>query len=480
MNSPDSYPKESAPEVSPPIPLEERFFQNVDISFLVFFRIYLGAMILFYVWKYLEILPGGETLLEHNFVHPKFHFSYPGFEWVQAWPGIGMTIHFLVIAISALFVLLGVAYRFSIVVLWASFTYVFLIDAAYYQNHYYLISLILFLMMFMPAHRAFSFDAYRHPEIRSNSIPVWTLWILRLQIGIPYFYGGLAKINWDWLNGEPVRTWFLDPQYKKIPDWLKTEEFVQFVSYAGLSFDLLIVPFLLWKRTRLFAYASCVVFHLTNSQLFTIGVFPWFMIGATLIFFEPDWPRRLLSRFNRAQLAEPITGRDATRYPRLTMALLALFAAIQVLAPFRCHLYPGVTAWTTKGDRFAWRMMLWDKYGRMKIHAKQPEIGWEKNIAGPTHLNQFQRIQMMRFPFMVKDYCRFVARQLEEDTGFKNVEVYATVEVSLNGRPRQHLIDPHVDLASLPKSRFGPTPWILPLKETNSDSHSSNASTKQK
>jgi hypothetical protein len=46
--------------------------------------------------------------------------------------------------------------------------------------------------------------------------------------------------------------------------------------------------------------------------------------------------------------------------------------------------------------------------------------------------------------------------------GVRRPEVYADAFAALNGRPRQRLIDPSVDLAAEPGG-LGPWPWILPL-----------------
>ena len=67
-----------------------------------------------------------------------------------------------------------------------AFTYMFLLEQSTYLNHFYMVSLVSFLMIFVPAHRTFSLDATRRPEIRSDTAPVWTLWTLQAQLGIVY------------------------------------------------------------------------------------------------------------------------------------------------------------------------------------------------------------------------------------------------------------------------------------------------------
>jgi hypothetical protein len=62
----------------------------------------------------------------------------------------------------------------------------------------------------------------------------WNLFILKFQVFVVYFFGRIAKINPDWLQGEPLRHW-LDPDELPIIDgWLNFEMWVYFFSYGGL------------------------------------------------------------------------------------------------------------------------------------------------------------------------------------------------------------------------------------------------------
>ena len=188
----------------------------------------------------------------------------------------------------------GLFYRLAAALFFLGITYVFLLDTAMFQNHLYLISLLSFLMIFVPAHRAFSLDAWRRPALGSDTVPAWALWLLRFQIAVPYFYGGLAKLNYDWLvRAQPMTVWMAEGTEGSWGRPLHAAWGPYVLSWGGVLFDLLIVPALLWRRTRIPALLLAVTFHLTNSQLFTIGVFPWLMIAATLLFLEPTWPRRV-------------------------------------------------------------------------------------------------------------------------------------------------------------------------------------------
>ena len=217
------------------------------------------------------------------------------------------------------------------------FTYSFLLDQALYLNHLYLVCLLAFLLSFMPANRAFSIDAWLWPRLRSQTTPAWTIWMLRFQMGVVYFYGGVAKISPDWLRGEPMRTWMARrTEFPLIGQYFREEWAVYFISYGGLLLDLLIVPFLLWRRTRVAAFIVAILFHVMNARMFQIGIFPWLGIAATAMFFPPDWPRRIFNWLGDAKKRKPKkTGESLAAMPRfagIALTFIGLYVAIQILA----------------------------------------------------------------------------------------------------------------------------------------------------
>ena len=278
--------------------LARRGRQPVDGSSSAVFRIAFGlvaltAVIRFFAYDWIDQL----------YVEPAHHFSYVGFEWVRAWPAPWMHLHFAVLAVLALAITLGWRYRASALLFTLGFTYIELIDKTTYLNHYYFISLAGLLLCILPTHRAWSLDAGR---LRSDGVvPRWTVWALRSQVAVLYAFAGLAKLNPDWLlNAAPLRIWL--PQHAGLPQIgpLLDELWVAYaLSWAGAAFYLSVVAWMLWGRSRPIAFVVLIVFHLLTGQLFMMGVFPWMMIAAALIFFAPDWPRRL-QRLRPAKLRE--------------------------------------------------------------------------------------------------------------------------------------------------------------------------------
>ena len=132
-------------------------FEPVDVASLVFFRVAFGLIMLWEVFRYWP-------RIERNYLHPKFHFKYFGFGWVEVLPGDGMYYLYVLLGILACLIVLGLFYRIAAALYFLSLSYVFLLDRTYYLNHIYLICLISFLLIFIPCYRSFSLDALINPK----------------------------------------------------------------------------------------------------------------------------------------------------------------------------------------------------------------------------------------------------------------------------------------------------------------------------
>ena len=452
----------SAPSARPaPHPWVSRFFQPVDAASLAVFRVAFGALML---WHSLQYLLGGR--LQRQYLAPAFHFTFPGFEWVRPGPPEVLWAVFWGLAACAVLIALGVASRAACALFFLGYGYVFLLDPAYYQNHTYLICLLALLLAVVPAHRTLALGTRR--ARRADLVPAWALWLLCFQVAVPYVGGGLAKLNRDWLlRAEPIGLWLREGTEGPFRAAFLGERWAAYgFAWGGVLYDLLIVPALLWRRTRPAAFVVSVVFHLWNSRLFSIGVFPWVMIAGTLLFFPPDWPRRvrLLRRARSQPAAERAVPRPAAGRRRAVLAFLACWVGLQLLLPFRHLLYPGTVDWTEEGHRFGWRMKLRDKRGTLRFVAVDRRTGETHPLdAAQAVLTERQRQMMLHDPDMIREFARFVGEGLA-GTGYGPIEVRAITSISLNARPRQPMIDPEVDLAAQPRPR-GAAPWIVPLRD---------------
>lgn len=387
--------------------------------------------------------------IREQYIDPVVHFPYAGFEWVVSLGDPGMYVLFGVMALAAAAVALGAWYRISSVVFFLSFTYVELIDKTYYLNHYYFVSIAAFLFCLVPAHRMLSIDVMRKPELRADTVPRWVLDVFKLQIAIVYVFAGIAKINHAWLiDAMPLRIWLPAQSDLPVIGPLMTLWWLPWVfSWAGMLFDCS-VPFLLWnRRTRPYAYAAVIVFHVITGMMFQIGVFPLVMIAMTLVFFEPG-------------ASQPQHGLSSVlvRMPRPVTIILAAHLAVQILLPWRFLLYPGDLPWTEDGYRFSWRVMLMEKAGTAAFTVWDGATGRGGIVDNSEFLNAHQEKQMSMQPDMIVQYAGFLRDEFTR-RGVPRPRVTADVWVTLNGAPARRMVDPQRDL-SRDEIGLGPSTWV--------------------
>lgn len=427
-----------------------RLNRPVSADGLACFRALFGALMLISVLRF-----AGKGWIAELYLEPDFHFSYLGFDWVKPWPPPYLYAHFALMGLSALTLALGLFTRASALTFFVTFTYVELLDKATYLNHYYLVSLLAFLLIWLPSNTTFSVDARLFPRLASPSIGVWAYSILRVQVGVVYFYAGFAKLNADWLfAAEPLRTWLFAHGDLPVVGPLFREAFTAHaMSLLGAAFDLAIVPLLLVQRTRPYAYAVAVMFHLTVWALFPIGMFSFIMLLAGTVFFAPDWPSALLSPG-----ARPSTGQTRSLTP--TFAVLSgIFLLAQAVLPLRFLAYPGNPNWTEEAFRFSWRVMLIEKTGSVEYRVVTP--AGDKLVLPQRELSALQYKMMSTQPDMIHEYALVLAQRYTAADG-QRPRVYAEAWAALNGRPAQRLIDPGIDLAAQART-LRPAPFIVPL-----------------
>jgi hypothetical protein len=443
-------------------------FEYVDNSSIAAFRIFFGIIVGYDVCTYLF----NEGWIFSFWIADIHHFKYWPFEFVHALPGNGMYILFVCMAIFSLLITFGLFYRIAITLFWFSFTYVFLIEETVYLNHFYLVILVSFVLIFIPASKSYSFDALFFKKRSSDITPAWNVWLLRFMIALPYFFGGIAKIKPDWLQGEPLRIWLYDKtDFPIIGSFFRDEWMIYFMSYSGLFLDLLIVPALLFRKTRLLAFGGITLFHLMNSQLFTIAIFPWFMIAATCIYFNPDWFRMSISKLlsshktkalRSSQNFNQLTIGALNLKQKVTIVLLCIWLALHCSIPLRHYFIPGNVLWTEEGYYFAWHMMLRDKVGTAVFTMENKQTGERRTIVNEDYLTPFQAKKVFVNPKLTWEFCQKI-KEIYAKLGF-DIAVYADVKVSLNGRPYTSLVNPDVDITSKPNPIFAPVGWLLPDK----------------
>lgn len=433
--------------------------QPISIAPLVTFRILFGLTMCFGAIRFWT-----NDWVSKLYLEPKLFFKFYGFEWVQH-PGIfGLQLLFGIVIISSLGIAVGLLYRLSAVLFFLSFSYIELLDATNYLNHYYLACLLGLLLIFLPANADFSLDNYFKIRSKKSAVPAWCINIIIFQLTLVYTFAGLAKLSPDWmLNAMPLSIWL--PEHQDLPivgSLFKYKWAAYLFSWTGAFYDLTIAFFLMWKKTRWFAYGAVLGFHILTGILFNIGLFPLIMITSTLIFFSGDFHQNLLGKLSWQSNQSIVTFESS--WMKLGKPILIGYIALQLVLPMRHWLYDGNLLWTEEGYRFSWRVMLVEKIGLCTFFIQDSASNKKQEIVNGGFLTQFQEKQMSIQPDFILQFAQYLKKEYEQKHGFVDPIITVDSHVALNGRASQRFIDPEVNLANI-EDGLHPKKWVMPFKE---------------
>lgn len=427
----------------------------ISIAPLIVYRLLFGIMVGYgCLWS----ISKGD--IETRYLEPSFFFKYYGFEWLNFVGAEEIYILYGLWFFSALGIFFGAFYRISIWSFFFVFTYLHLLDATNYINHYYAISIFAFFLACMPAQAAYSIDAWRKPSIQRLQIPSWQIAVFKGQVALIYLFAAIAKMNLDWMLGAmPLKIWLLQSQdFPVIGSLFQYHITHVLMSWFGLLFDLTIVGWLSFGRTRKWAYLVVLIFHTMTGLLFNIGLFPLLMIFSTVVFFDPKKQQNVLEKVG-GKWREIKTEITPSSY--LPYFFVAHFI-VQICLPLRHHfLYTGNILWTEEGARFSWRVMLLEKEGMATFYVEDPKSERHWVVSNLEFLTPFQEKRMSIRPDHILQFAHHIAVIYARRYAIEKPIVRAEVYVAMNGRVSQLLIDSEVNLAEVSRS-MRQRDWILP------------------
>ncbi len=436
---------------------EKLLYTQIDNTGLVLFRIAFGLLISIEAFGAI-----GTGWVRRTLVEPEFTFSFIGFEWLQPLPGDGMYIYFAVMGVFGLMVMLGLKYRWSMLGYALMWTGVYLMQKSSYNNHYYLMMLLCYMMVLLPASRALSLDAKFNPKLRTNAMPRWCKLIVILQILIVFTFAAVAKIYPDWLNATVARIFMKGKaDYWLIGDLLQQPWVHQGMAYFGILFDLLIIPLFLNKKTRVLALGLSLFFHLFNSVVFQIGIFPYMSIAFALFFFSSP---TLIKRF---KLKRELYQGTAIKVPKMATLFVAfgiIYFLIQVALPLRHWAIQDNVLWTEEGHRLSWRMMLRSKSGRVIYYVKDKTdtTATKKNYGYRNMLTKKQYRAFRSKPDMIWQLAQRI--KAKEAGAGRDVAVFVSAQLKVNAGTYHPFIEPNTDLGATPWQHFKHSEWLVPSK----------------
>lgn len=396
--------------------------------------------------------------VRRTMVEPEFTFNFIGFEFLQPLPGNWMYFYFTLMGCFGIMVMLGYKYRLSMAAYAIMWTSVYLMQKTSYNNHYYLMMLLCWIMVFLPANRWLSMDAKANPGIRSTSMPNWVRLLVISLLFIVYTYASVAKWYPDWLNATAPGLLMKNKSHFWLIGEALQQKWVHWcIAYVGILFDLLIVPLLLWRKTRMAAFIVSLGFHLFNSFVFHIGIFPYMSIAFSLFFFSPE---TLIKRFlpkkplyTSAELIRP------AHYWLITLSL-GIFLLIQAALPLRHHFFTDDVLWTEEGHRLSWRMMLRIRKGILTVWVEDKQTGKRERYNYGAMLTDKQTRNVQTKPDLMWQLAQRI-KMIEAEKG-REVAVFMDSRVKVNDSDLYRFIDFKVDLAGVPWQAFRHHDWILP------------------
>ncbi|XP_058463555.1 vitamin K-dependent gamma-carboxylase [Malaya genurostris] len=447
-------------------------YRPTDAAALGVARLMFGLMMLIDIP---EERGGGS--LDYRWGDPK-GCTFPLIDGIEPMTFPRMGIVYLMMWLGSLGIMLGYRFRLTALMFVTTYWYVFLLDKSAWNNHSYLYGLLGTLFLFTDANRFLSLDAYRN-RTTQPVVPFWNYFILKYQFFILYFLAGMKKMSTEWLSGYAMTNlgyhWVFLP-FRIIIGVKLTDLLI--IHWFGCIFDTLVVFFLIYAPTRKIATMFACAFHLMNSRLFHIGMFPWTCLTQLPLYYSVSWPRLVLKRLpfqnppklpnnsrNQTVTNVRLVGKSSKRQ-KFVVSTMLIYCGLQLFLPYSHFITKGYNNWTNGLYGYSWDMMVhaWDTV--------LTSIKIVDNLSNQTlYLQSYAFVDNDRWTKhadMAHQFARCIDRYIREEyrsekRPFTNFSIYFDIWCSLNGRFLQRIFHPEVDVLNAEWSPFEPADWLLPL-----------------
>jgi vitamin K-dependent gamma-carboxylase len=438
-----------------------------DFTVNVFIRIY-GVVLILEAASYLN-----KRFIEDGILAPKVHFTFDCFGWVKpVSPGL-MKFSLALWFVCGLLMIFNKLRKPAMLVHFITFSYFLLLDKAYFNNHLYLQCLLALI---------FFFYTPKENEKGISFIPRYYLLLLQFMVVLVYFYGGLVKLNYDWMvRMEPMKSLLEDTSKNSVlPSLAGSSLMLYILNYGGVFFDIFIGPLLWWEKTQKVAIWLCLGFHGLNYFLFNfgpsgeIGMFPVLMFATSILFVDADrirqwWVSKFGSSINKIVPANKNSSSNIGEMPsfahhaKFILPLTVLFVVWQLLMPLRPFFFKGKTAWTNQGNYFSWRMKFAVKQGDIAFYGATSPSDSLRQINIGKLVNSAQINSMKVDPTMILQLGNYIGKELER-RGAKDPVVKCRSMISLNAMPPEPIVDSTINILPLTHKMTQNDEWILPHK----------------
>lgn len=418
--------------------IRQRLFKaitmEIDGKYLAIFRMMMGLVLLKESYRiYKSIFP--------FYLEPDLQIKWPFLEWLPLFPEKVLYSAAGLIGICGFFILIGLFSRLASAIAVVAYGYFLFLDCSYYNNHYYLIFLILIIFSVCSQDQKWSVSEKLF-HFRGK-VPAWNIGLLRFQIAIVYLFGGFAKLNKDWLSGNTMKASIEAGAYKNIIEAFPGYDdiVVLVLTHGGWLFDIIVPVLLLLKATRWWIIPVIVVFHVLNIFSLNIGVFPYMMLGSTVLFFGEG----IAEQYRRSDLAT-----ERVPLNRYVLSFVIVYMLFQLLFPMRHFLLNGDYNITGEGYNFSWKMkgnaVELKQYDFFLIDiSKNDTLKIETNL----HQKQFNRLYLS--PSSNIYIAHYFKNKFVRDALYQESDLAANVHVKviINGGDSRYLIDNQFDILKM-------------------------------
>ncbi|XP_058795770.1 vitamin K-dependent gamma-carboxylase isoform X2 [Phymastichus coffea] len=390
-----------------------------------------------------------------------------------------MVLVYALMWLGAFGIMLGYRFKIACGLFVLPYYYLFLLDKSYWNNHSFLYGIVTLLLWVGGANRYCALDAKREKD---KTVPYWNYFIVKFQFFALYFIAGLKKSSSEWLTGYAMANlsdhWLFNP-FKIFLTTAQTDFLI--VHWFGFIFDLSVGFFMLYDITRIPAMVFCTAFHLMNSRLFSIGMFPYVCLATMPLFCHVDWPRKFIrdSSNNGGEKEEEASPggcrkkKKISRKQKCVVAALLLHMAVQLFLPYSHFITKGYNNWVPGLYGYSMDMMIhaWDT-SLVVIKVRDNESKKERYLEpGIWTLND----RWVKHGDMVRQYAFCIQDNLEKmkvrsphgnstwSNLSSNLSIFMDIWCSLNGRFHQRLFDSSVDLLTVDWHPLKPISYVIPL-----------------
>ncbi len=412
---------------------------------IVLFRIIFASILLIQTYYFIST-----NFIDNNIIKPLI--TFPFINGLDPTSKQNLIVIGYIMLISNFGMLYNKISRICTFIFLCCFTYFWLLDKGYFNNHYYFISLICFLLCLSDQSASFSKNIYT---------PRVYIFSLQVIVFIVYFIAGINKLNPYWLFDFQPMTHILEIKSEITNNSIfKNQSIIFLASYFGLFFDLFIGFLLFFKKSRIIAFILALVFHLGNYYLFRdvgeIGVFPFLMISTLVLFFEPKKINQIFQLHTEPQ--------TILKKHLFFNKFIVLFLIIQIILPFRHIFFHGNVDYNGVGQRFSWRMKIMYKESEFQYFIINKMTNEKYAVDVSTMLTSKQYNNLKYFPDLIVPLAKRIKLEADEKFGIKNAKITCEYKTRFMGKNEQLLFSPELDLSKIKRNTLT-NKWLWKLKK---------------